>query len=774
MSEKNFIKLVLTSIIILLLSVYVLERSSNTSSKMPLDIYYTHANKKEVLAYKKDKVDSFTWYELDNSNGKLNDSGEKFVIVKFTLDDVYAQNRRFYARMRNKLAEVYIDGILIQRNGAVAENNIYNSMTTYYDISIPITHKYEGKEVVIFIEAPTKFDSTSIEAIDVLTTTDVFQNKGVFEITMVLFTFITFGITGLAALYLYWMRLNFTNKFYRVLIPAWALLGFVVFSLPYYNINYPQLEQRFSFYAYTLGITSLFLIMYGLRKTVTNVYFVWFMNFFIIILWMAVATTVMLVYLDIVNWSFVQYCLETLFIIMAIPMFVAGYINARYDYEIFRVPLKIFWGYNLVVTVSMMLMYLVFKSISISVTLNVGILLLLIGMIVFLSYIINVFHSSLFKEMKNVISESEVYDSIDISRDNIFYDKQLNHKETKKHEYNNLSVKYAKALINAEMYACSVILKPKPNSDEIEVVYCKNTFENTMITQEEARYYLLAYEKIFGIGDITTVRRGKNIYLGFKQDNLYYFMIISPKEMVGDLKFKALVSYTNSIKNTAYNYVITNYIERAQSDVIRSFGETIEARISSNNIIGITDRFVEFIARAMGKSEGEVQTLKTASYIKNIGTIIMSDQYVKDFHTKSDAEVIEAYRRATYGYDILGKFDDSILSTAAIMSKYQFENYDGTGYLGIKREEIPDESKIIKLAVGMTSALRYEINTEKLFEEILSHVESERFAGQFSPYLLVKVRANSHLFKESFDVKDEKLMALIKDQKEKHIDDFIM
>ncbi len=775
MSEKNFIKLVLASILIVISVVYVLERNVDVNHKTTIDMYYAHADNKEVLDYKENKVDNFMWYDLEPNVGKIDTFGEKFVIIKFKIDDIYTENKKFYARMRNKIAEVYIDGVLIERNGEVGKKGqIYNNMTTYYDVSIPITSSYAEKEIIIIIESPTKFEARSVESIEVISETDVFRNKGVFEITMVFFTFIALAITVIAALYLFWMRLNFTNKLYRILVPTWCILGFIVLSLPYYNINYPRYEETISFWAYILGVGGLFFILYGLRKTMLNTYVTVVINFLIIVLWMGVAAALVAIRIEVINWSFVHYTLEMIMVILAIPIFIIGYINAKNDEEMFVVPLKLFWSYCMIASISIFSVYYFTDFLSIGRAMNFTVFALLVGIIVFVSYIMNIFHSSLFVEIKSVVSESEVYDSIDISRDNIFYDKKHQYKETRKHEYNNLSVKYAKALINADIYACSVILKPKADLSEIEVVYCKTTFDETEITQQEARYYLLLFEKIFNNKDFSTVRRGKNVYLGFKQDNLYYLMIISPKEEIGELKFKALVSYTNSIKNTAYNYVITNYIEKAQSDVIRSFGETIEARISSNNVIGITDRFVEFIARCMGKSEGEVQTLKTASYIKNIGTIIMSDNYVRDFHLKSDAEVIEAYKRATYGYDILNKFDDSILSTASIMSKYQFENYDGSGYLGKKSEQIPDESKIIKIAVAMTSALRYEINIDKLYDEVMRHIESEKFAGQLSPYILAKVKAKNHLFKESFDLTDEDLVTLIHSQIQKNVDDFIM
>ncbi len=774
MTEKKFIKIAVASILIVIATIYFIERDTHSGKDKTIDMYYTHTDKKGITEYKENGTDEFMWYKLNHNTHRIDNDYDKYIIIRFTLDDVYAQHNRLNIRMRNKLVEVYIDGVLIQRNGEVGKGQLYNELTSYYDVSIGITKEYEGKEVELLIETPTRFDATSVENIDVRSATDVYKNRGTFEIMMVFLGFIAIAITGLASLYLYWMRLNFTNKFYRVLVPAWSMLGFIVLTLPYYYVNYPRYEEFLSFLAYTLGVSCLFFILYSWRKTIQNVYVVRFINFFVLALWMGVAMAIVLIKVEIINWSYLHYILENFILFFMVPMFIFGYITAKYEQDTFKIPIRIYWSYNLFCVGTILVMYYILKDLTSGKALNILVFTLIVGMIIFLSYIINLFHANLYKEMKVVISESEVYESIDISRDNIYFDKNKKQDGIKKHEYNNLSVKYVKALINADIQACSLVIKEKPETNEIEVVYNKNTFAKAEITEEEARFYLVVFKKIFDNEDISTVRRGKNIYLGFKQDNLYYFMIISPKEMIGDLKFKALVSYTNSIKNTAYNYVITNYIEKAQSDVIRSFGETIEARISSNNIIGITDKFVEFIARAVGKSEFEVQTLKTASYIKNIGTIIMSDNYVKEFHLKSDAELIEAYKRATYGYDILNKFDDSILHTAAIMSKYQFENYDGSGYLGTKREEIPDESKIIKLAVGMTSALRYEINMDKFIDEIFIYVESEEFEGQFSPYILSKVRANRHLFKESFDLKDKDLLKLIEQQKNKNVNDFIM
>ncbi len=690
MTEKKFITILLFSLVLLGTLVYTSERNTFNPENQRVEFAYTFGSKDEIVKFTKEGIDEFEWISAPFGTTKLVQGDKKYTILKINLDNKLDSGKALYFRFRSKIYELYIDGVLIKRNGQVAGNNFYNEITSYSEIKLPLQNKYQGKEIIILMEAPFSYDITNIETAEIISTVDFFNSYSILDVITTFFIMIAMIFSGLAALNIYWMRFNFGGKLYKVIIPLWLILGALLLDTPYIRMNYLKSSEMFSLLSVILGTLGIFTIMYGAKKITRSHSLKKCINVFIIFMWIFSINMIVLERLDIINWSFVLYLLEKILIAMSLPTFIYCYKHTKYIDNIFVKPFRMFFGTAIMITIGCYVLYKIQPYFTIVIALNFAIIYMVLALIILSSYIINTFHTNLFVELRNVSAENDIYKHIELSRESV-----SNQKESQD-EYSSFSIDYVKSIVQGEMTATSLILK-KGTESEINVVRVRNSFGKIKISQEEASYYLTIYSNTFTSENINAVQEGKTLYLGFKQDNLIYFMVICSSDVIGQLKIKALKTYVMGIKNNAQNYVITKYVEEARNDVIKSFGRTIESRVESNNIIGITDRFVVFIARALGKPEDEVQTLKTASYLKNIGSIIMNEKELNDYNKMNQEELDNAYKRADNAHMILKKFDDVILSKAATMAHYQFESYDGSGHFGLVGEEIPDEGKQTKV-----------------------------------------------------------------------------
>ncbi len=742
MTEKKFITILLISLFIIGSLIYLGERKNFNPENQRVQFAYTFANSEELSSYMDKDVDNFNWIEAPFGTTKLNYGVERFAILRINLDEKLNSDKALYFRFKNKLYELYIDGVLIKRNGDVGAGNYYNTVSVYSEFKIPLVEEYQGKEVVILLELPTKYEVVNIESAEVISTVDFFNTYSLFDVITAFFLIIAMVISGLAALNIFWMRFNFGGKLYFFIVPLWLILGGLILGTPYVQFNYFVGTEICSMVGTVMSVTGVFVVLYSIKgsaryKSVKNI-----VSAILTAMWVFSFTIILLKLLGAINWNFAHYLSDLIVLWLSIPVFVYCYIHSNYVDKIFIRPFKVYFATVSLVCIICYGLYNVQPYFTSVLAVNYSIIYLVIALMILSSYIINTFHTNLFIELMDVSQENDIYKHIDLSRQSVRKDDEIQDSG----EYSNFSIGYVKSILQTDMNATSLIIKEEQN-EEVEVLYVSSSFGKVSLTIEEIRYYLSVYNNIFEGTNLNTIQIGKTLYLGFKQQNLCYFMIINSKEAVGELKMKALTTYATGIKNNAQNYVITRYVEIARNDVIKSFGKTIESRVASSNIIGITDKFVVFIARALGKPENEVQTLKTASYIKNIGSIIMSENDLNDYSKMTPEELENAYRRADYGFEILKRFDDPILSKAAVMAYYQFESYDGSGHLGVKGERIPDEGKIIKLAVCMTSALRNNIDLENLFTEIMDYVEANH-KNVVSPYLINKCKENYAIFDE--------------------------
>ena len=107
--------------------------------------------------------------------------------------------------------------------------------------------------------------------------------------------------------------------------------------------------------------------------------------------------------------------------------------------------------------------------------------------------------------------------------------------------------------------------------------------------------------------------------------------------------------------------------------------------------------YTKILGRASGFDEDYVEKLATAAMMHDIGKLMISDE-ILDKPTKLTPEEYEIMKsHVLYGEALLEKCPGEIMHLARIIAKEHHERWDGTGYLGMKGDEIAYISRIVSV-----------------------------------------------------------------------------
>ena len=140
------------------------------------------------------------------------------------------------------------------------------------------------------------------------------------------------------------------------------------------------------------------------------------------------------------------------------------------------------------------------------------------------------------------------------------------------------------------------------------------------------------------------------------------------------------------------------------------------------------------IAKRMGYNEKQIEDLYHMALLHDIGKIGVEDTILNKASDLTEEEYEVVKRHAEIGADILQntKFIPGVVEAV----RYHHEWYDGSGYVGIAGEEIPEAARIIAVADAydsMTSnrAYRQSLPRERVMEELIMGRGT-----QFDPYII--------------------------------------
>ena len=143
-------------------------------------------------------------------------------------------------------------------------------------------------------------------------------------------------------------------------------------------------------------------------------------------------------------------------------------------------------------------------------------------------------------------------------------------------------------------------------------------------------------------------------------------------------------------------------------------------------------RYCELIAREMNYSEKEIELVKNAARLHDIGNISMPESILLKPDKLDTAEYKLIQEHLNTGYEMLNNINQ--YKDIAQIIKEHHERYDGSGYPnGLKADEINPLSQIIIVADAFDAMTTNEIyKSTKTVEEALQEIESLS-ASHFHP-----------------------------------------
>ena len=146
--------------------------------------------------------------------------------------------------------------------------------------------------------------------------------------------------------------------------------------------------------------------------------------------------------------------------------------------------------------------------------------------------------------------------------------------------------------------------------------------------------------------------------------------------------------------------------------------------------------YTKILCKALGYSDTDTWKIGTAAMMHDVGKIMVPREVLEKPGKLSDEEFIAIKRHIFYGKEILEKYSGEIMELSARIAYQHHEHWDGSGYMGLKGEEICREAQCVALADFFDALVSKRVykdawSPEKARSEILAHK-----GEYFEPYLV--------------------------------------
>lgn len=139
--------------------------------------------------------------------------------------------------------------------------------------------------------------------------------------------------------------------------------------------------------------------------------------------------------------------------------------------------------------------------------------------------------------------------------------------------------------------------------------------------------------------------------------------------------------FNNNISIAFQNISLKEEIEETQREVIHTLGEATEARSRETGFhVRRVGEFARLLGRGLGLSEGEVELLRLAAPLHDVGKIAIPDSILLKPGRLTPEEFERMQKHTTVGHQLLHVSHRQVLRAAAVIALEHHERFDGKGY----------------------------------------------------------------------------------------------
>jgi len=169
---------------------------------------------------------------------------------------------------------------------------------------------------------------------------------------------------------------------------------------------------------------------------------------------------------------------------------------------------------------------------------------------------------------------------------------------------------------------------------------------------------------------------------------------------LSELDINLLNIFTENLVVILENILLNELVTDSQKEMVYRLGEVVESRSNETGFhVKRVAYYSELLARLLGLPEEEIEFIKTASPMHDIGKISIPDAILTKPAKLTAEEWALMQTHSQRGYDILAGSHLKILDISAIIALTHHEKWDGSGYPnGIKGTDIHLYGRIAAIA----------------------------------------------------------------------------
>ncbi len=216
------------------------------------------------------------------------------------------------------------------------------------------------------------------------------------------------------------------------------------------------------------------------------------------------------------------------------------------------------------------------------------------------------------------------------------------------------------------------------------------------------------------------------LFIGIGLIVILFVNIIVTIKRISEIEYKRQKEESDRLRNQT---------ERVSLQMMKTLAATIEAK--DDYMRGHSYRVAEYsalIAKQLGWSEHEVENLRNAAYLHDIGKNGVPDTILNKPTRLTDEEFAAIKSHTVMGADILK--DITLLDHLVDIARNHHERYDGKGYPdGLVGEEIPLSARIVCVADSYDAMRSRRIYRNALPDEEIRRELLDNCGTQFDPQI---------------------------------------
>ncbi len=276
------------------------------------------------------------------------------------------------------------------------------------------------------------------------------------------------------------------------------------------------------------------------------------------------------------------------------------------------------------------------------------------------------------------------------------------------------------AAVVSVMFSIALSIVYKTHFDMEYVGWCMLLGAIWMLGESKLRQMLVPNASVYFVVTMS------GLFIGIGLIVILFVNIIVTIKRISEIEYKRQKEESDKLRNQT---------ERVSLQMMKTLAATIEAK--DDYMRGHSYRVAEYsalIAKQLGWSEHDVENLRNAAYLHDIGKIGVPDTILNKPTRLTDEEFAAIKSHTVMGADILK--DITLLDHLVDIARNHHERYDGKGYPdGLVGEEIPLSARIVCVADSYDAMRSRRIYRNALPDEEIRRELLDNCSTQFDPQI---------------------------------------